>query len=424
MCAARNLGRLYGFDNVVTTDIGGTSEDVGLIRDGAYTYEPLPKISDVTVNIPMIDVYSVGLAGGSIISLDSSGGIKVGPRSAGARPGPACFNLGGVEPAVTDANVVLGMVNPDYFLGGRMKLVRAKSETAIQNRIARKLNVSVPEAAYRIRQAANEDMQKTIKSYLADKGVDPARLSNYISIVYGGAGATHCCGFNQGLKFAKTIISPFASPFSAFGSSMADLLHVYSRYNKVELYDGKVYLDRYDKFNAAVGEMYQRARRDIKSEGYSIDDARYYLELVMEDADAKTFRVTTDKLELKTEADVKALCSAFLEVRAKATGGKYKGSIRVLTTLLSAVITMPHWQFQAISTGPADPRKALRGEREVFWTPADGYRKTPIFDRDLLEPGNLVKGPAVIEARDTTYVLPAGWVMNIDKYSNAILEEV
>jgi N-methylhydantoinase A len=177
MCVAQNLGRLYGFDNVVTTDIGGTSQDVGLVRDGGYIYESLPRISGVAVNIPMIDVRSVGLAGGSIISLDGSNFIKVGPRSAGARPGPACFNL-----------------------GGRMKLVRGKAETAIQNRIAKKLNVG--------------------------------------------------------------------------------------------------------------------------------------------------------------------------------------------------------------------------------WSPLEGYRKTPIYDRDLLEPGNLIKGPAVIEARDTTYVIPADWVLNIDKYSNAILEEV
>jgi N-methylhydantoinase A len=424
MCAARSLGQLYGFDNVVTTDIGGTSQDVGLIRDGAYTYEHLPRISDVTVNIPMIDVHSVGLAGGSIISLDGSGNIKVGPRSAGARPGPACFNLGGLEPAVTDANVVLGIIDPDYFLGGRMKLVRARSETAIQNHIARKLSVSVPEAAFRIRQATTAAMQQAIKTYLADKGVDPALLAGYVSIVFGGAGPTHCCGFNQGLNFAKTIVSPFASPFSAFGSSMADLLHVYSRYHKMELYDGKGYLDRYDNFNAMVAEMHRHALRDIKSEGYSIEDARFELELVMEDSAGQTCRVTTGKLELTSEADIKALCSEFLEVRAKAAGGDYKGSIWLLTTLLNAAVTMPHWRFQAVEPGSRDPRQALRGEREVYWTPEEGYRKTPIYDRDRLEPGNLVKGPAVIEARDTTYVIPADWVLSIDKYSNAVLEEV
>jgi len=118
------------------------------------------------------------------------------------------------------------------------------------------------------------------------------------------------------------------------------------------------------------------------------------------------------------------LCIAFLEARARTAGGVYEGSIRLLTTLLNATITMPHWQFQAVELGHQDPQKALRGEREVCWTPQEGYRNTPIYERDLLEPGNLVKGPAVIEARDTTYVIPEDWVLNIDKYSNAILEEV
>jgi len=425
MCAARNLGKLYGFDNVVTTDIGGTSEDVGLIHDGAYIYESLPRISDVTVNIPMLDVHSVGLAGGSIISLDGSNRIMVGPRSAGARPGPACFNLGGMEPTVTDANVVLGLISPDNFLGGRMKLVRAKAETAIQNRIARKLKVSIPEAAYIIRESANAAMQKTIKEYLAEKGVRLEGLPGYISVVYGGAGATHCCGFNKGLKFAKTIISPFASPFSAFGSSMADLLHVYSRYNQFRLFDGIRYTGEYNEFNTVVNGLYQRARRDIKSEGYSVDDARYYLELTMEDDSSGSLRVTTDRLTLKSEADAKALCSEFLKARDKITGGSgYKGGIRIMTTMMNAVVTMPHWQFQATEPGGPNPQIACKGERDVYWSPEEGYRKTPIYDRDLLEAGNIVKGPAVIEARDTTYVVPAGWVLNIDKYSNAILQEV
>ena len=144
----------------------------------------------------------------------------------------------------------------------------------------------------------------------------------------------------------------------------------------------------------------------------------------MEDSSGHICRVTTDKLELASEVDVKALSIAFLEARARIAGGGYEGSIRLLTTLLNATITMPHWQFQAVELGPQDPRRALRGEREVFWTPREGYRNTPIYDRDMLEPGNLVKGPAIIEARDTTYVVPEDWVLNIDKYSNAILEEV
>jgi N-methylhydantoinase A len=422
--AARNLAKLYDFNNVVTTDIGGTSEDVGLIRDGQFTFEALPKIADVTVNIPMIDVYSVGLAGGSIVSLNGSNSIQIGPRSAGARPGPACFNLGGVEPAVTDANVVLGMVDPNYFLGGRLKLVKEKAVTAIQNRIARKLNVSVPEAAYLIREATNEAMQQTIKVHLAEKAVSLDSLPKFISVVYGGAGATHCCGFNRGLKFAKTVISPFASPFSAFGSSMADLLHVYSKFVEIKLCDGVHFLSDYSKFNNIVNEMYKSAQRDTKSEGYASSEAKYSLELTLEDESSKGIRIKTDKLALSSEADVKALCSDFNRTRERLTGiSKSKSNVMVHSIILNAAIPMPHWQFKAVDLIGDDPQPALRGERDVLWSPKNGYQKTPIYDRDLLAPGNIIKGPAIVEARDTTYVIPATWTMSIDKYLNAILAE-
>jgi N-methylhydantoinase A/oxoprolinase/acetone carboxylase beta subunit len=206
---------------------------------------------------------------------------------------------------------------------------------------------------------------------------------------------------------------------------MADLLHVYSKYSEIKLFDGKIYLSDYNEFNAIVREMRQNAQRDIKSEGYSIDDARYYLEITLADDNSQNFRVTTEKLELTSEADVKILCAKFLQVRERLLGkNQYKGKTRLLTTMLNASITMPHWQFKAIELGSPDPQRAFKSEREVFWSPEKGYQKTPIYDRDLLQPGNFIKGPAIIEAKDTTYAIPANWNLNIDKYSNAILEEV
>jgi N-methylhydantoinase A/oxoprolinase/acetone carboxylase beta subunit len=268
-------------------------------------------------------------------------------------------------------------------------------------------------------------MQKTIRSHLSQKGVSLDKLPGFISVVYGGAGPTHCCGFNKGLKFAKTIISPFASPFSAFGSSMADLFHVYSKYARIKLFDGAGYCSDYHKFNSIVKDMYNGARRDIKSEGYPVEDARYYLELSLEDENSQTFIVSTDKLELTSQADVQEVSAKFTQVRERMTGqSNYQGAITISTMVLNAIITMPHWEFEAYELGPADPQPAFKGEREVFWTPGTGYQKTPIYNRDLLRPGNFVQGPAIIEAKDTTYVIPENWTLTIDKYMNAILEEV
>ncbi len=421
--AAFNLGKVYNCNNVITVDIGGTSIDVGLVRDGIFSYESFPRISDITINVPMIDVYSVGFAGGSIINLDSKNNIMVGPKSAGARPGPACFNLGGMQPTVTDADVVLGLIDPNYFLGGRMKLNKEKAVAAIK-RIADKLKATIPETALMIKNKADKDMQDAILIYLADKKINLDSLPNFISVVYGGAGATHCCGFNSGLKFNKTVVSPFASAFSAFGSSMADLLHVYSKYSPIQMFDGANYLQDYKKFNSIVNELYRKAQRDIKGEGYPVNSAKYNLELTMIDESSNTIRIIADKLELSSEADVKGLCTIFSNTRTRLTGTSAEvNKIFVHSIVFNALIDMPHWKFKATKLGSQDPGPAFKGEREVFWLPQNGYQNTPIYERDLLSPGNIIKGPAIVDGRDTTYVIPGKYSLTIDEYSNAIIME-
>jgi len=425
LCAASYIGKLYDYGNVVSVDIGGTSLDVGVIRGGAYSYELLPCISDVTVNVPMIFVYSVGIAGGSIASLDSSNNILTGPKSAGAMPGPACFDLGGLEPTVTDADVVLGFIDPNYFLGGRMKLNQEKATSAIQRKIAKRLNIGAPEAAYLIKENADRVMQKAILSHLAEQGISPNDLSGFMSVVYGGAGATHCCGFTSRLQFAQIIISPFSSAFSALGSSMADLLHVYSKFSEITLYDGVSYLSDYTKFNSVVSELVATAQRDIRGEGYSVDDARYYLELIMGDESLRGIRIKSNRVALSSENDVRGICKKFRTAQ-KQVGGASQDSkeIVIYTIVLNAVIMMPHHKFKAAELAGQDPRSARKGEREVFWSPKSGYQKTPVYKRELLLPGNVVTGPAIVEAKDTTYVIPANYSLTIDKYSNGIIREV
>lgn len=425
LCAAYYVGKLYDYGNVVSVDIGGTSLDVGVIRDGAYSYELLPRISGVTVNVPMISVSSIGIAGGSIASLDSSNNILIGPKSAGAIPGPACFDLGGLEPTVTDADVVLGFIDPDYFLGGRMKLSKEKATSAIERKIAKQLNISAPEAAYLIKENSDRAMQKAVLAYLAEQGISPESLSGFLSVVYGGAGATHCCGFTGGLQFAQIVISPFSSVFSASGSSMTDLLHIYSKFSEITLYDGVNYLSDYTKFNSTVSELVQTAQRDIRGEGYSADDARYYLELIMGDESLPGIRVKSDRLQLSSESDVRALCSEFGEAKKRTTGaGEDKNKIVIYTIVLNAVITMPHYEFRATELAGQAPHPAYKGEREVLWSPKEGYQKTPVYERESLLPGNVVTGPAIVEAKDTTYVIPADYSLTIDQYSNGIIKEV
>ena len=407
---AGSLGKRYGFSNVITVDIGGTSLDLGLIRNGVYSYSSTPLIGGFPVNVPMITTHSAPIASGSIARLNALRKIQVGPQSAGARPGPACFDLGGTEPTVTDADVILGFIDPNYFLGGRIKLNKAKAEAVMKTRIADRLGVSVSEAACMVREEMGKMINGEIHQFLDLHGIREVDLSHFAVVVYGGAGPTHYGDFVRDLRFGHSLATPYASVFSAFGSSTTDVLHSYSKSMMIQLRKGNRYFSDYGSFNGVVGSLTEAARRDIRGEGFSPDHASYSLELVGEGA-LKEVRIDTDKLLLGSEHDVKELCTNFAA----------KGPISVSAMTLNARVPMPHLTAKTFKRGGANSSKSMKASRQVFWSPASGYQNTPVYELELLIPGNVVTGPAVVDAKDTTYVIPAGMSLHMDKYSNAIM---
>jgi N-methylhydantoinase A/acetophenone carboxylase len=413
---AGNVGKTYSFRNVLTVDIGGTSLDLGLIRDGVCSYDPTPTISGLSVSVPMITTYSSPLGGGSIASLDSSRNLQIGPKSAGARPGPACFDLGGLEPTVTDADVVLGFIDPNYFLGGRIKLKRERAISAIKTRIADPLKISVEEAAYLIREETGIQTQKEIFRFLEGQGVDPKELSNFAVVVYGGAGPTHYCDFARGLQFGHCVASPYAAVFSAFGSSTTDLLHTYSKFFPIDLLDEGKYLTDYKRLNQIIRSLLEIAKNDIWGEGFAPDDAVYSLELAG-DKELAGMRIKADKTYFESQSEVRELCTRFK------AGRQGTSKVSISTIILNACVPMPHLKVKAFKLSKADPSKALKGHREVFWSPKVSYPKTPVYERELLVPNNIIVGPAIVEAKDTTYVIPANRSFEVDKYSNGIIKE-
>lgn len=412
---AELVGKAHGFTNLVAVDVGGTSLDIGIIRDGVHNYSLTPVISDLPVSVPMIVTHSAGLGGGSIITLSSSGSVLIGPRSAGANPGPACFDRGGLEPTVTDVDVALGYIDPNYFLGGSVKLNRDRAISSIKRRIADPLSTSVEEAAYLIKETTEKNIQKELRQFLKEKGVEPDRLTGFALVAYGGAGPTHYAGFISGLKFGQVLTSPYASTFCAFGFSTVDLLHRYLKYIRITLFDGVKYLADYKVFNQTVGQLIDTARRDIQGEGFSPDNALYYLELIGDEASGEP-KVRSDKIYLTSEEDVKELRAQFKKTDV--------GKVTIATIILNALVSMPHYELNPSPLTGEDPSRALGGERDVFWSPEVGYRKTPIYERGSLLPGNRVFGPAVVEAKDTTYVIPANRSYYISEYSHGVLEEV
>jgi N-methylhydantoinase A/acetophenone carboxylase len=414
---AELVGRAHGFTEVLAVDVGGTSLDIGIIRGGSHNYTLTPVIADLPVSVPMIVTDSVGLGGCSIVRLGSGGGLLVGPRSAGASPGPACFSRGGMEPTVTDADVALGFIDPDNFLGGKVKLDKDKAIAALRRRIADPLKITVEEAACLIKDTTEKNIQKEVLRFLKEKGIEPDKLADFALVAYGGGGPTRYAGFTRGLKFGRILTSPYASTFCAFGFSTVDLLHRYSKYLPLTLCDGVNYLQDFKKLNEAVAQLASVARRDIEGEGFSADNAGYYLEFIG-DGDLSEHNARSEKIQLNSGEDVKQLCVQF-----GPPGGQRPAKVTVSTVILNAVVPMPHYELKASPLAGEDPGAASRGERDVYWSPEVGYRQTPIYDRELLVPGNRVIGPAVVEAKDTTYVIPAGKSYYIGEYSHGVLEE-
>ena len=409
---AGSLAEMYGFSNVITVDIGGTSLDLGLIRGGVPNYDLNPLISGFPVSVPMITTYSAPIASGSIARLDGSKNLKVGPKSAGARPGPVCFNLGGTEPTVTDADVILGFIDPDYFLGGKIRLNKEKAEAAIKTRIADRLGISVGEAAWMIKEKMEKSTIREILHFAGFYGISAEDLSDFTLVVYGGAGPTHYADFIKELGFGHSIATPIASVFSAFGASTTDLLHSYSKFVSMDLLKGSRYFSEYERFNTIVHNLLDTARRDISGEGFSPDSGRYSLELRAGGA-LEGKRVMVDHLSMENETDVKKLCSKFSEE------GK---PVSISAITLNARVPMPHVTAKPSELAGEKPDKALKTSRPVFWAPDPGYKDTPIYELDLLAPGNIVKGSAVVEGKDTTYVIPDGMSLQVDKYSNLVMK--
>src|SRR5713226_8310721 len=267
LMGAHHVAKSLGYHNVIMTDMGGTSFDVGLVvKDSVRSYDFRPIIDRWMVGITMIKTLSIGAGGGSIAWLDKllENRIQVGPKSAGSMPGPACFNRGGKEPTVTDADVVLGYINPEYYFGGRMRLNKNRSVSAIRDKIAKSLRLSIEEAAEMIRKIVNGNMASAIMKEVHLSGHSP---EEFILFVGGGAGATHAAGFKGDI--AKAVTFPFSPVFCAYGSSTMVIMHVYEHSRKLTLMEPGTHqlTSEFDEFNNTVSGLIENAKRDLAGEG-------------------------------------------------------------------------------------------------------------------------------------------------------------
>ncbi|TAK36758.1 MAG: hydantoinase/oxoprolinase family protein [Chloroflexota bacterium] len=431
LIGAHVVGKAYGYNNVVATDMGGTSFDIGLAVEGdqPFSYPTTPIIDRWRVGLSMIETKSIGAGGGSIAKVNQvlGGIVEVGPQSAGSMPGPACFDRGGEEPTVTDADVVLGYINPSYFLGGKLRLNKEKAVTAVREKIAKPLDISVEEAALAIRRIVDASMGGEIFREVNMKGYDPR---DFVLFAFGGAGPTHCCGYATFTESPRIITCPQASVFSAYGVSTMNFVNVHEETNSLVLLQplSGVYLADYDKFNAVVRALQQRAVRDMELGEAEASRLHFRLELDLRyGTQPNLTRIPSPSLFVQSEDDLKAICAAFEREysRLYSKGATYpQGGVELFNMILWTTLAVPQRPVQTREPNGTLAVGAMRGSREIFWDDSGYPRMTKVFDYTALQCGNIVEGPAVIEAPDTTYVVPNGYKYTVDRFLNGIIESV
>lgn len=403
---AEAFRELYDLNSVMSADMGGTSIDLGTIIDGEVERDLRPTVADLSVHVPMINVHTAGAGGGSIASV-TNGRLSVGPESAGAEPGPACYDLGGFDPTTTDADVALGYVDPEYFLGGDQELSAERAKATIEREVATPLGVSVAEAALRIRQQVDQNIADSIERQLAEQDVAPEDTT---LIAYGGAGPTHCCTFAEKAGINRIITAPAAAEFSAFGGATLDVEHRYSA-TFGETVSADALAVNTSQFNGTAEELEAEAVQDMAGEGFTADDIVFDLQMLA--------RAGSDVQEVSVPSRIED--GDDLGAIVEALDVDLDGDIDLETLVLTAIGPVETEELETHDLQGDDPSTAHKSRRDTYW-PEDGWIEADVYQREDLAPGNTVEGRAVVEAKDTTYVVPQGWTYSIDEYKNGIIE--
>lgn len=409
------LGQVQGWRNLVTMDIGGTSCDIAFIQSG----EPLEQADSVidgrVVGVPALDVTTVAAGGGSIARLDAAGMPQVGPRSAGAAPGPACYGRGGLEPTTTDANLVCGALNPDYFLGGEMKLDLAAAREAIRTRLAQPMGVDEETAAAGVLRIVNAHMSDAIRIQAAKKGLD---LAGHTLVPFGGAGPAHAALVAEDLGIARVLVPRNPGAFSALGLLCTDVRHDYLRSEMASL----AALDPAHA-EACFAALEAQARAELAHEGLDAESAALEREMDLRYA-GQGYELRVALRALPQPLDAAALgeiARRFHTQHAAVHGHSAEDAdVEVVSYRLRAIAPMRKYTPAPEPVhAVADPQP--RGMRRVTLGPERAFDAV-VWRREDLHSGWFSKGPLIVEQRDSTTLAPDGWAARCDEWGNLVLE--
>ena len=425
--AASEYGRLTGRKNVLSFDMGGTTAKACLIDDGepsttsdfevsrVYRFK---KGSGLPVKVPVIEMIEIGAGGGSIARVDTLGLLKVGPDSAGADPGPACYGNGGVHPTVTDADLVLGYLDPRYFLGGRMSLDVAGAKAAIMRDVAEPLGMSLHEAAWGIHQVVNENMASAARIHAIENGKDPR---SYPVFAFGGAGPVHAYRVAEILRAPQLVVPLGAGVTSTVGFLAAPLA-----FDFVRTYFSRLDEINWQDVNALYGEMEAEGREILGQAGVQVDDIRVVRSAEMRYA-GQGHEVSVPMPDGELDAgSLTGAVESFEEVYRRLYERTAPGNpIEALSWRVIVSAPRPDLPLDRLGTGEGLSTMsldAIKGERLIY-LPEDGaFVEVPVFDRYLLGPGTRFGGPAIVEERESTLVIGRGAQVMVDDLLNVVVD--
>jgi N-methylhydantoinase A len=422
--AASFYGNAHGLGDLVVFDMGGTTAKISVLEDGepsiVHEFEVarchrFKKGSGLPVTIPVIDMIEIGAGGGSIARVDRMGRLKIGPDSAGSEPGPVCYGHGGKEPTVTDANLVLGYLDPDFFLGGKMKIDLEAAQRAVEHRIARPLGISTMRAAWGILHIVTENMANAARIHAAERGKD---LRNYSLFAFGGAGPLHASYLADALHMSRVIVPSGAGVLSAFGFLTVPLSFDFSRTHRGSLAE----LD-WDRVNTLLAQMEQEGRQII---GRSLSSDRDVT--ITRSCEARyvgqshqiAVPVPDGVLGPQTNVHVmRNFVDGYRELYEYDEGEGEALPIEVLTWRVKASGPKPHVRIEA--TQHDSDVAARKPDRRIYLPERGEFGKVPVFDRYALGAGFVAEGPLIVEERESTLVVPLARTLMIDDFKNLIV---
>ncbi|WNG83421.1 hydantoinase/oxoprolinase family protein [Mycobacterium sp. ITM-2016-00316] len=413
--AAEHLSNETGLGHVIATDMGGTSFDIGLVPEGGVKhYDFLPTIDRWLVSVPMVHLDTLGAGGGSIASYDRiHNSVKIGPKSAGSNPGPACYDRGGLKPTVTDADLVLGYLDPDNYANGYIKLNRKRSMFAIEEELSDPLDMDPIEVARVIKDGVDEQMAIGIGKELRVRGYLP---EDFTMLAYGGNGPLHACGVARHAGIKRVLAPPFSSVFSACGAGNMKQLHFHERGVHVTMYNAttRALYDNYDEFNAVVAELEARGREDLVRQGFSEQNVQYRLELDMRYGNQLLTQAValSDIHRISGVGDVLDVIKTFGDVyshRFGASSAAPEAGIRCSTIRVASYVDGDVVNFEPLDAGGQRSAPEPVGHRSAHFIGIDKPIDTPVFDDSALAPDRVIAGPAIVTTENTTFLVEPGW---------------